>query len=1395
MKKVLSFALSLVLVIAMVVTSMVFASASQTHTVTDLNGLKTALSSAQDGDIINITGEIKDAESLEIKTDVTLTGTGSIAFSGDGFVVTDGAKVVVEGGTYTAPNETKDTNLFKVVKGATEPSSLVVDGGNFEGGFTAKDGIDSEHPNLLTINDGAFKQKTNILVNMDCAYTVTEVNGGTFNAESSASAPMLKINNANAVGHINGGNFTQNAKQLIISLNNNAGFTVGKSDGTGPRMTQNGNTCLMQTASAITTTADMTIYGGEFLVDKKWGYQVDLMHAVDCKFEIAGGTFTNTAVVKGDMVRSNHQGVKNLVISGGEFHQHAGEDGTALDNAIVQIQYGSVTIAGGTYTLYGPNNVGSIIWTKANRPDGSLVFEGDKVVFNNMSQKCPSIMYQSGCPVEFKNFKYTSSNENDMPLFTAKVTSSSPLNDIRLTNCEINTVTTPFSFTGPTKVNLVLDDATKIITKSYAFDNQNDSNVIVNNAKITSKKLINFKGNSNGSLTMFVTAQPEQVYVYTYTRVYTEDGGEIVPYIEAIMENGSIQKIEPLKILEDQNNLKSVTVKFKTPAGISKEKNLRIGVAAGATPVTVSMDSFSVKPTDKFDMVTDVELVDTEKINSTSKLVNYDANADECVLMIDGDFNASNIEIVSVGGVTFEIRESKIMLFRGENTSNDKFTPVGGGGYIYQDVTLQPGKTYRLTGNVKYASDGLDTIQNQKKGFIVYYKKSSSFVDLETTKLPEDLTEYKEEYIFTVPTDVANSEKNVRISFNFSNAYITGYASDFSLVEVDATNTSVLSKELLTDGNFGTGTTNHWQVSGTYYSINFCDYVDNFFNKITPHTPSMMQYSNSVDYAQHYTQVMLKPNTSYEVLSQQKHVVYNKDKKPYLAVYQAVYNEDRSSSSFTFLVDYSDYSDPNVTYEELENNWIRIGIKTPDNLRVHGDSNHFFRYYSRSGSAGYFGELLVYELDENGNRVGDSIVVNGDFSFDSTCWHVMNEKKFTMLEQVPGFMNSIVEPETMIYADGTGANQNYSATVSVDASKQYTFSGYSINMNSEGVSPRILYQSRKANGAYEVLETTTYYDSDIYYFEVNFEIPEDAVVKNGEAIIKVQMNNGKNGKGYFRELRLSESDKFASLITTMSGGSTFKEMPYDSGVFIFYYDDTKFDDGDWSGELSASSATTGAVSGRVVNSKDEALSNVTIMIGDISVKTDENGNYSAANLKPGNYDIYLVEANGNKLLCYTVEVKAGILSNIPIITYLNASELTVELPEEDDTDSDNNATVEQTPYGALRGYYLDQNGKPIKGAKIYLKGLGFVTTNDKGMFEFSKLPVGEYEVYTKLADGSTHVFRKVNIEAFKGALIKVVEPVTDGGFNWLWVIIPSAVVVLAGAAFVTILVIKKKKVK
>ena len=1057
----------------------------------------------------------------------------------------------------------------------------------------------------------------------------------------------------------------------------------------------------------------------------------------------------------------------------------------------------------------------AVIYTGKDKINGAFYLDGTNVVINNKG-KGSVIEHHSACIANISNLKYEAKGEETAPILNVDITSGnnvSSANKINISGCEFTSETTPIVLSG-LPCDLILDNATKITSKSFAIENTNESNIELNNSIINSFKKIHLDNAVNGKLSMFVTLNSNSNYVFSYDRAFTKgDQTALTPYIEAVMANGTTQEIIPTSVVESTSGVMKTTVTFKTPEGIATAKNIRIGVQAKDVAVSASFDNWQLFLADKFEMATGENLIDSNKVYNTQELTAYDVGVDENVIMVEGSFDETTVILSSITGESYNFKEPHIMMFMGRNNAvtqevaapteddPDKTIKVfeevqtATNAYLYQEIMVEAGKTYKVSANVKYAATGSGgLVPNEKFGIELSYKKSGNYVAAPAVKLPEDSTEYIETYLLTIPDDISPDTKNFKFSFYFGSMYVSGYLANISVVEVDAVTNAVIGEELIKNGDFSTGDRSYWIISGSYARATVTKYVENYFSKVKSYAKGMRYFENSDNYAGKYLVVNYKPNTKYEILYQLKTITYNPDHVPGLVIYRALYTDDKTDSSLTYL-DHEDEANPDVSYEQLDNNRYRVVIKTDDNLRRHNFHTGDVRFQSHTDSAGYYGPVEIYELDENGNRVSGNIALNGDFALGMDGWENLDpfELSSVTYEQETGFLDDTTGPTSMVYIDGSTKNQNYSTTITVDASKNYWFSGFYINMNSVGITPRILYQSRKANGAYEVLETELKYNSVAYRFEMSVEIPEDAVVKNGKAILKVQMNNGNNGRAYFRELRFAEEGKFTNLIESMTGPSSFQEIPYDPSVFVFYYDDSSFDDGDWSGELAEYAATTGAVSGRVVNSKQESVAGITMMLtpGNNTVKTDENGNYSFTNLNPGNYELYLVEANGNKLLCYDVEVKAGILSNIPLITYLDASELIVEIPE----DSDGDTTVEQTPYGALRGYYLDKDGNPIKGAKIYLKGLGFVETNAKGMFEFSKLPVGEYEVYTKLDDGTVHVFRKVEIEAYKGSLIKLVEP-TTGGFNWLWVIIPSAsVVLLAGAAFVTILIIKKKKTK
>ena len=106
----------------------------------------------------------------------------------------------------------------------------------------------------------------------------------------------------------------------------------------------------------------------------------------------------------------------------------------------------------------------------------------------------------------------------------------------------------------------------------------------------------------------------------------------------------------------------------------------------------------------------------------------------------------------------------------------------------------------------------------------------------------------------------------------------------------------------------------------------------------------------------------------------------------------------------------------------------------------------------------------------------------------------------------------------------------------------------------------------------------------------------------------------------------------------------------------------------------------------------------------------------------------------------------------------------------------------------------------LPGLKVVLGDIGDVVTDANGSFAFANIPVGTYELYTVLNDGTKYVLKQVVIEENRDITSKLkFDPVvksdnpnpTDNG--WIvWVIVASAVALVVVAGLIFLLVFKKK---
>ncbi len=153
----------------------------------------------------------------------------------------------------------------------------------------------------------------------------------------------------------------------------------------------------------------------------------------------------------------------------------------------------------------------------------------------------------------------------------------------------------------------------------------------------------------------------------------------------------------------------------------------------------------------------------------------------------------------------------------------------------------------------------------------------------------------------------------------------------------------------------------------------------------------------------------------------------------------------------------------------------------------------------------------------------------------------------------------------------------------------------------------------------------------------------------------------------------------------------------------------------------------GQLAGRIVDAQNgKPLPGAVILLqGQGTAKTDIDGNYSIANLTPGNYRMS-VNRSGFSEQAKTTNIRGG-----------NATREDFSLKKESVRIDTGNLRVQppvQTRSGQLRGQIVDaKTGKPLAGASISLANQQGAVTNQAGVFTVSNLQPGNYQVVVRMS--------------------------------------------------------------
>jgi hypothetical protein len=203
-----------------------------------------------------------------------------------------------------------------------------------------------------------------------------------------------------------------------------------------------------------------------------------------------------------------------------------------------------------------------------------------------------------------------------------------------------------------------------------------------------------------------------------------------------------------------------------------------------------------------------------------------------------------------------------------------------------------------------------------------------------------------------------------------------------------------------------------------------------------------------------------------------------------------------------------------------------------------------------------------------------------------------------------------------------------------------------------------------------------------------------------------------------------------------------------------------------------------------------------------TAKTNSKGEFNFGEVLSGIYELFIVDGDKKVQTDFADFIAQYDFVKFDITTDMSGIVILPEEPIIEDTPIIEEPEQEEViPTGNFTGTIYTPMLEVVTQLRVTLGDIGDVVTDDNGSFAFANIPVGTYDLYTILEDGSKYVITQVTIQenCDIASKLKFAPPVetdneTEPNNGWIiWVIVASAVALVVVAGLIFLLVFKNKK--